>query len=91
MSFCVDVDALQRMSGSVAADADLLKAADVTATTNLAAAALPGSATAAAVAALAGPIHTAYGDVALRLRDVAAGIEHHVRTCVESDLAFAQR
>jgi len=91
MSFCIDVEALQRLSRSMHADADVLAAVDITATTDRAAAALPGSVTAIAVVALAGPINDAYDEVASRLHETAAGMEHHVRTCVESDLAAAQR
>ena len=91
MSFCVDVEALQRLSRSMHADADVLAAVDITATTDRAAAALPGSVTATAVVALAGPIHVAYDGSRRGCTKQQRRIEHHVRTCVESDLAAAQR
>ncbi|HEY5853454.1 MAG TPA: hypothetical protein VIW24_05200 [Aldersonia sp.] len=90
-ALCVDVDALQRMSRSLSADAEVLGAVDVSAATNLVAAALASSATGAAAVSLADPIRAAYAGIAARLRDVAAGIDRHVRGCVASDQATAQR
>ena len=89
--FCVDVDALQRLSRSLHADAEVLAAVDVTAMTDRTAAGMPGSATATAAVALAHPIHLAHDRIASRLHEMAAAIEHHFRTCVESDLTAAQR